>query len=377
MILIKVGINSNYVFAVKDGVIYCVFCLFIKLFIRDKQGPLNLLILVVFGFFLILNSFIIKPDYNAKLNNIRQLISPLVLLFIFLSIKVNNTAFDVAWHWTKAGLGVCFTFGVFELVFSIWELVRLDVYFNLKGIPVNSAGLSFMFYEPMLNYSKRMTSTFIDPISAGHFFASFLILIYAFIRLKEETGKTAYVFIILAFLGILLCFSKGAMLQLYIGIIIFEPKIFKFFKCLLLLVPVWVVSVIPENLSRGLLIHLEGTSNAFSSATFFGYGIGSSGNYAKMFSNDLALYYKLGISDSYVGSLIGQIGFVGLSFWFAIAVYLILCYSKSAMNFKIAFSIFISIFLVSVMSENTLNVTSFLLPALMISIGCRKRLGFS
>ena len=266
---------------------------------------------------------------------------------------------------------VVFLFGVLEIVFSVWENVGLGEYFNMKGIPVNGDGLSYMFYEPMLGYAKRMTSVLIDPISLGHFFATASIGIYYLYPIERFSVKSKYIYLAIALAGLILTFSKGALLQAYIGLVLFDKRINLFLRLILMMLPVVVVSMMPDQLMTGLLLHFHGTANAFESISLFGYGIGSVGNYSKMFSEDLSLYYQMGISDTFVGSIVGQIGLVGALIWLGLGSFLIFCYASNGKGFRVAMTMFISIFIVSIMSENTMNVTSFTLPALLIALCCR------
>src|SRR3546814_4604876 len=55
---------------------------------------------------------------------------------------------------------------------DLWRYLDLTNYFNLKGIPVDKRGLSYMFYEPALSYTERLVSTVLDPISLGHMLAA-------------------------------------------------------------------------------------------------------------------------------------------------------------------------------------------------------------
>ncbi len=87
------------------------------------------------------------------------------------------------------------------------------------------------------------------------------------------------------------------------------------------------------------------------------------GNYAKMFASDLTIYHKMHISDTFIGSVLGQIGIVGLFFWASFfSRYSIDLIRQLIMPASI---IIVSQLMISVLSENTLNLTSFFIPGLL------------
>mgnify|MGYP006175241319 CR=1 FL=1 len=82
-----------------------------------------------------------------------------------------------------------------------------------------------------------------------------------------------------------------------------------------------------------------------------------------MFASDLTIYNKMLISDTFIGSILGQIGIVGLFFWTSFfSRYFIDLGRRIIMPGSI---IIISQLIISVLSENTLNLTSFFIPGLL------------
>ncbi|MEL7938657.1 hypothetical protein [Pseudomonas delhiensis] len=361
LLLIKLGANSPLVFSLKDMPVYIVMALSFSAWARSSRSTLTLSASLLFTTYLFLNLILLKPDYSNPLANIRQIIAPIIVLLFFCQLKplehelkkIENSLFLI--------LSIVFIFGVFEFSTEFWKSVNLTNFFNLKGIPVDQYGLSYMFYEPAFGYRERMTSTFLDPISLGHFFSSIFIAAYYKCIFSGTKRRAA---IVLSALGLVFCLSKGALLQAFIGITILNPRVNILIKSIFLLVPLAVFSAIPNK--AGILIHLSGLSNSFENISFFGHGIGSSGNYAKMFSDDLNQYSALGISDTFIGSLIGQIGVFGLGIWLLLLYTAILPIKKKQLNPHLI--ILTSIVMVSVISENTMNITSFMLPCIIIAL---------
>lgn len=374
LLLIKVGFTTQYIFALKDMLVFMFAFVFLKFLFSVKKSEKLFLISIFFIFllYLYINFYSLNYDYNAPLNNIRQILSPIILLFIFCSISLNNHEIKKSLNLYVKIISFIFLFGSIEVAFSLWEKVNLQVFFNLKGIPTNEYGLSYMFYEPMIGYRERMTSTILDPISLGHFFASSMIFMY-YVNKRTNVKILFFNFQLnkfifyISLLGVIATFSKGAMLQAFIGILILNSNISLIVRILLSLLPFSLFYLLPKDMLVGIYIHLNGFLNSLDSVTFFGYGIGSVGNYAKMFSNDLTTYNALEISDTFLGSLLGQIGIFGSILWLLLCILtLILLSSSGLLKNNVGIKIFISQFLVSVLSENTMNVTSLLLPCCLI-----------
>lgn len=362
LLLIEKGITTPSIFALKDIPLYLGALLFANNLLQKQGSRIAVLLLFLALVFLYFNYEVLNPSYNAPVNNIRQLIAPLVVLLVFTHLTIPEDGANRVLRLLCWAVLFVFGFGVFEQVIELWPSFNLNAFFRLKGIPTNEEGVSYMFYEPMFGYRERMTSTFLDPVSLGHFFASAGILLF-YIKAKTRFQKLVF---ICCLAGMFLALSKGAILQFFLGIIFLNRKIPYLIKLLMALVPFIVLAHFDSP--KGLLIHISGLFNSLKSLTLFGYGIGSVGNYAKMFSGNLTIYYKLGISDTYVGALLGQIGILGTIMWFLIGVQILVSAGQKKEVLRIATNILLSILAVSILSENTMNVTSFVLPAIIAGL---------
>lgn len=364
-ILIKAGIRTQAVFALKDMVIYLLaFGVLGELF-NSKKVTLAVLLTAFLMLFIYLNYVILNPLYQSPINNVRQIMAPPILLLIFCCVKLDKPAVDKLLKIFYKIVIIVFVLGAIEQSFELWAKLDLSEYFRLKNIPTDSRGLSYMFYEPRFNNRERMTSVLIDPISLGHFFASAGIFIYY----MKDKSKLAKYSLYCCVIGLFLALSKGAILQFAIGIVIFNERIWLGVRaCIVFLGFIFFLSI--ENLGAGINHHIGSFLNSIESLRIFGYGIGNAGNYAIMFGGGgSAVSRQLDISDTYVGSLLGQIGAAGTLFWLLLCVIIIyIGGGERYKNVNTSLKIFISIFGISILSENTMNVTSFLLPAIMIAL---------
>jgi hypothetical protein len=360
--IIKSGIKNSDIFSIKDLAVYLYAVFFYSIWLNRKSHINNIGQIIFFLIVLFANYFWLSGEYSSPLKNIRQIIAPLILLSIYTGIVLTEeSAAKIVIYLCYISLFV-FAFGVLEQVFQLWEKINLSDFFRLKNIPVNEHGVSYMFYEPMFGNRERMTSVLLDPISLGHFYATFGSYLF-YLKDKSRLQKTAF---FTCLISLLLCLSKGAILQIIICIFFFNKKISALLKLLGIVIFCFILKKILYQIEiGGILIHILGFTNSIRTVTCFGHGIGSAGNYSAMFSEQSL---ALGIGDTYIGSLIGQTGIFGTLFWIIVAV-TIMCSSHSyKISKQIAIKIFFSIFLISILSENTMNVTSFLLPCIIIGL---------
>jgi hypothetical protein len=365
LFFIKFGIRNQFIFSIKDLIIYLYAGIAIKIWLNRKKRFDHFVWISIFLFYLACNWIIFNRGYPAPINNIRQIVAPLLLLFIFTGIDIHNNQITVG----KITRYLClitivvFMFGIFEQIFRIWEKVDLTVFFQMKNIPTAN-GVPYMFYESMFQ-QERMTSVLLDPISLGHFFAT----VAGYLFYLKDRNKIENLTLLLSIAGVLLSVSKGSMLQFGLYAVLFNKKIpllLKIFSTVVLVIV--LLAIISEfNLPTAVIfIHINGFINSIKSISLFGHGIGSAGNYSGMFSSNRSV--NLGIGDTYIGSLIGQTGIFGTLFWLILACSIIYTSVSNNVSRVVAIKIFVAIFLVSVLSENTMNITSFLLPSIIIGL---------
>jgi hypothetical protein len=364
LFFIKSGIKSQFVFSIKDLVIYLYAFFFIGTWLNTNRHLHNCIILLFFIGFLFANYFLLNINYNAPFHNIRQIIAPVILLIIYTNIRLTKESVEkISKYICYLGILVFF-FGIFEQTFQLWQKINLSDFFLLKHIPVDEKGLSYMFYEPTFGNRERMTSILLDPISLGHFYATLGGYLF-YMKNKNKIQKTTFY---LCVISLFLCLSKGAILQFYIYIFVFNKNINIFIRLIATLFFLFIcvgLIVIYNVPIANFIIHITGFVNSIQSITFFGHGIGTAGNYASMFSNSSL---ELHIGDSYMGTLIGQIGIFGTLSWLTLICLVIYTSISNKVSKRFALRMFFSIFLVSVLSENTMNVTSFLLPSILIGL---------
>lgn len=356
------AVNVRGLFILKDIVFYS--SLVALLFVgRSKSLFFYILKITAFVTYLFLTTSLFFEINSWIVFNLRQLIAPILIVGFgyYINIENKEKLSSIVNFLYKISLWVVILGVLFKLI-GIWDYLDLTNYFNLKGIPVDNRGLSYMFYEPAFSRAERMVSTVLDPISLGHMLVAPLVLCYYSVFIK---GKKRRNLLILLFIGLLLTFSKGAILQTVLALFFFNKKLSPITRFLVPTIFI-VLALVTINI-EGILIHLLGFKNAIIYLNTFGHGLGMVGNYAKMFAEDLSVYYQLEISDTFIGSILGQIGIMGFLFWIAFFLPMIKNGILSKRNY-VGVTILISQLIISTISENTLNFTSFIVPGIIAGI---------
>lgn len=354
-------IQVRELFILKDAIFYLSIP-FIFLLIRSYSFLKFFFFISVFCIYIITVTVIFYELKGWQLYNIRQLVAPLLILSISYSLKFSNENVNEIISYSYRLISIIIIAGMAFLLFDLWSYISLKNYFLVKGIPVDATGVSYMFYEPALGYARRLVSTFLDPINLGHTIAAFFIMAYY----KVEIGGRRRVFyLILLLSGLLMTFSKGAILQVVLALFFFNKDINIINRAL---IPgLFVLAVLLFIDLKGILIHLHGLTNAIININLIGHGLGMVGNYAKMFADDLTVYHELQISDTYIGSVLGQIGIFGLLLWLAFFYKHLASIFLNKKN-NVGSIIIVSQLTLAVLSENTLNFTSFLIPGLLAGV---------
>ena len=170
--------NIRGLFILKDLVFYS--SLLLVFFIGRSKGFIFYIFrILVFIIYLFLTTSLFFELHSWIIYNLRQLIVPILIIGFgyYIKIEEQSRLASIVRFLYKTSIWVVFLGIVFRVI-DMWSFLDLTNYFNLKGIPVDKRGLSYMFYEPALSYTERMVSTVLDPISLGHMLAAPLILCY-------------------------------------------------------------------------------------------------------------------------------------------------------------------------------------------------------
>lgn len=316
--------------------------------------------------YLIVQFILSNAPFFAKLAGLRQMLVPFLLIYIGMSSKIGTFEF------VKFKRGIIkiaifvVLFGYYEIIFSIWHEFELKNYFEAKNVPVyggpKEAFYNYppFFIEPIFGGVKRMTATLLDPINLGHTLVFILSLILFDKTLGYNRDKKL---VLVVFFGtaLILTFSKGALLHVILVALFNFRKISIGIKVLVMFLFTLLLFYM-SNFHQGIKIHLSGIENAIKSLKIFGHGIAKTGNQATMFFEQ-----TVDIGDTFIGSIMGQIGFLGLVLWL-IPFYII--YQKIKDN--IVAKILLAQLIISIISENAFNLLSVFL--ICISVGVVYRL---
>jgi hypothetical protein len=330
--------NFSYTFAeamvaVKDAYLYLILLLFAcsigwrlcKFRIKYACAE-DVLIFLATVYFIV--GYVISPFRN--LSSFRQLmIIPLFYAFgRFFASRVDFSCIKKAIFLIM--ILVCFSgyierFVLFDQQESFWNLAGIGEYMKMKGMErwsFGSYGTPGSFYT--IDFSgfgnitqlRRMTSLFFaEPTIFGQFLV--MPILYCIFAKKR--------LLVLFFLGALLAaISKGGILAVLFALICYYIQN----KRSTIVGAVLLVGAIVFTVGIGYLafftssfasvaVHLVGLAkNIMDLIQYpFGRGVGSAGNWAVLASYSNESIGEVGSGESYLGTVIGQLGFVGLLFY--------------------------------------------------------------
>ncbi|HQF36154.1 MAG TPA: hypothetical protein PLL26_00730 [Candidatus Dojkabacteria bacterium] len=328
----------------------------------DKNFVLFNLILWI----IVVISFLQSPaSIFLKMASIRQIMSFEIFFLIGYELIKNRLTYKKTVRiFLILGL-VIVSFGIIEKSLKLWSFFDLSAYLGAKNIGFYENGYPYFFIEPIpeaisnligVTSVTRMVSTILDPINLGH-----ILVLCVALSLKDNLKifkfKVTNFFLIFVYIvGIFLTFSKGAWIQLFLVLVLkYNKFVRRYWILFFIILFLFLIGIGPFH--PGLSIHIKGLTNSIKSATLWGLGLGMAGNYSSMFGNANST-----IGDTYIGAIIGQIGVVGIVFWFLL-IYSI--YKKSVSENILGFVLFSQIF-VAIFSENSFNILSIVFLFLLI-----------
>lgn len=277
--------------------------------------------------------------------SLRQLIVPFLIL-------------SLGWYWGK-GYGLktldakvlpisYFLLGgcVVAYILAYGRIFPIEGYAEIKVMELDQYGSPLMFEDSLTGKALiRNFGTYLDPINLGH--SLLFLLVYG--TCKRLIPKWVSVVLLVA---VALTVSKGALLQLAMVIFLLGFKwIGEWLKYLLIIVSM-VVLLYLFQWHHGVHAHTEGLITAIQHASLFGEGLAQVGNQAVLFGKEV----EIPIFDTYLGSVLGQLGVIGLLCWLLPFGWLV--YRSPDPVLK---ALLLSQLLIAAVSENSFNFLSVVL----------------
>tara|TARA_R110002124_G_scaffold142504_1_gene307288 strand:- start:2830 stop:4095 length:1266 start_codon:yes stop_codon:yes gene_type:complete len=368
------------VILIKDA-IYLTFSLLLIYNIATEKKLIKHDLFVLFIlFFLSVNVFFISDFSNESFfPSFRQ------ILILIVSYLVGRFFFihQLKWSFLDKNINVFFT------VMIITSFIERFVFFNsnesffvalgykqfaeakgfsdwLLGVGVSKSFYTYDFsiygFEPIRRMAGIM---FANPVILGQFLA------FPFIYFLV---KKSFIGTFFTLLSLLLCFSKGGILAASVGVLLYIFFRLKFSKglqifCLffLFLASLPIVIYLYININS-VFIHTNGFLHNVSNLVYLplGNGIGEVGNYAGLFNEDISREESKG--ESYLGTLIGQLGLLGWILWLSLLVFIFKKNPQNEIQMSVQYSS-IGFLIVAIFSESAIAYTGIsLILALAIAI---------
>lgn len=305
-------------------------------FFRYKRNINILDLFVAFLTIVILYSFITSDaTIKAKLANARQIAIPIVLFYFGNQIRVKE-------NHIKKILNFILKLGMFAFVIGLIQFFmgeKLFDYINVTNFYINK-GLSgwlsngkypqsfvaWDLHQIFGVYIIRYISIFYEALTAGHIMA-LCFVISIFNDFNDENKLKKVIRSILFLVGVILTFSKGAYLVVFIAILfkiynlINSKKVFYILFSSSLVIICSLLFVLWDKVIS-IQMHAKGfINNILSAKIFSGEGLGNVGVYANIFSQNNESH-----GESLIGNISGQFGILIMVVY--LLIILIMIYSN-------------------------------------------------
>lgn len=327
---------ENTIFSLmKEFMLY--FALFVAIIRNYKNIKLDKLYILSILFILIIAiSLLLTPaSFISSIVSIRQFLIVILGLILGKSLKLNKKGKQkLLFYFIVVCIVLC-VFGLIDLFITdnaIWKNL------NFKQFLLNKhpnrlhqlyEGVTANFYTWIGKLRlRRLVSITADPLATGHllFLGLLLVIMRIYSKLKDKikAEKKDYVILVLFFICSVLVLSKGVYMYMAITFLFllydrFGESISK--KMFLFIIVMSATSVIVLILYSYIFVngptaitnHVDGLLNGFKNATLLGNGLGTQGFAVSSFTGNRGT-----TSESFIGILIDQLGYVGFSVFVAI-----------------------------------------------------------
>lgn len=312
----------------KELMLYIYFILFLSKnnITINKYAKYEIITIAVFSIICLKNLFFSPAGVTASVLALRYMLLPII--FVLIGKVINNNDKYTVFKSIISVSVIIATFGLLErfvLGDSFWTSINYGVYAEyLKGNRpdafYNGVTVNFYTWDYFGVALRRIVSIVADPLTSAYLMLlGCLLLVNKALNTKEK--KLILFFIATGLYGItILCFSKAVyvlslvLIICYFYFLVVLPKpiirLFAICSCVVAIAAI-VIYLINAGRPTSIMNHLLGVAKGFISSSMFGNGLGIAGSSVQMFSGE---YLSL-IRESYIGSILAQLGICGLVFF--------------------------------------------------------------
>ncbi len=360
-------------------IIYAIIC----------KGKLRKEVMYVIPYVLvILVSFVLSEASNyAKIVSIRQLFLPFVCFLFGLGLDITKEQiYKIGKIIVYMGVIVSI-FGLIEVFLlgdTVWNNLPMWKYQVNKGTTFRfTDGLptNFWTFDLILltgSKTRRLVSMFVDPLLTAHF----LFLCFCLIDICVQKNKKKMKLVI--FVSSILTLSKGVILAYLFYFSFFVLKKFSYkqlkkslkYGIVFLIMAFYCIYIFTMKYmsNSSIAIHMNGFIKGILNGKVIGMELGRAGIMTSILSSTKE---SMLTAESYIGTLVTQLGYVGLAifvlYWLRI-IFILLKKSHTTNNklCYITFILLVSVFIESLFSESSIAIVGnglwFILAGICIKI---------
>lgn len=319
--------SYNTVFSViKELMLY--FALFIcfvqknKLVIRKKEICAITLYVIV----LCKNMLLTSASMGSAMLALRYMLVPILCITIGRKIKLTPPKMQNLFKVLISVSAFLAVFGLLELLVlgdAFWTSIGYDVYAvkmkgNIELDLINGVTINYYTWDFGGIPIRRLVSITADPLATAYLiYIGVVILITKVVSIKNRSGRfnIRTLMLILLIIASILSLSKAIFVFIAITLL-FCAYYYKWMPKSLLRIGTLVVSIVAVLILKSYFYsatsitssinHLAGLQTGFLNSGIFGQGLGTAGSSVAMLTGG-----DSGTAESYIGSLVYQIGIIG------------------------------------------------------------------
>lgn len=326
-----ISTNLNIVFsAIKELMLY--FALLICL-CKKKKFSISMInkkeLVAVFLYILLLckNLLFTPASMNSAILSLRYMLLPILCIYVGRNLIISKKELPNLFKYIITISVFLAVFGLLEMFFlgdEFWSKIGYSLYaVKMKGDLadnlINGVTVNFYTWDFFGVPIRRLVSITADPLATAFLiFLGVAVLITKVIPVNNKIGhaNTNPLIFVLLFTASILCLSKGIFIFIALTMLV-SSYFFNWLPKSLLKVGTAIVSlaavlILKSYISNATTVtssynHLIGLQNGFENSKILGNGLGTAGSSVIMLTGA-----ESNVSESFIGSLVYQLGIVGL-----------------------------------------------------------------
>ena len=360
--------------------------------IRYSRNRLVFYAALMIYIILLAKNFVFTPaGISSAILSLRYMLVPILCIYVGKTVKLSTKQTIKLMNEVVGWALFLAFFGFVELYIlkdSFWVFIGYSDYaVSMKGNPpwslFNGVTVNFYTWDFWGTPIRRLVSITADPLATAYLVClGTMILFTGVVRISNRGRNSSGIFVlVLLLIASVLSLSKAVFVMMAITVLIcsyfykwLPQSLLRFLSVFVGILIAIVLRKYLTGLSHPSSIsnHLLGIQNGFLNAELLGNGLGTAGSSVIMLTG-----IDSNVSESYMGAMLYQLGFIG-TFSFFIIIYFwvkdLMKYYRRAKRPSVVFALcsLVGVFVCMIFSDSSVSIMGTGLYFIFIGIALRK-----